>query len=285
MPGNHRFRLDDDENGGPIHPTMEQPCPEETIGRGQLRTLHGPLKHAQLLTKREVLQVEAARDLKVAERVEANTWDALTTERRVWRETRNPPCCHAVLDLRYPQIVLGSRNWITPAAEMEAMFVAQPEWFLDAIHEKIQLLNGYQPTSNQTNGELAWRLRTDGGERRGALLPAQDVPLESRRRLSTGWQGLDLPIAAVAETEAGVQAVHEEVDAPDAARQADCHYLAFGGTRELASRVASNAAQRGDMLPANQIVPQGPGMKRDDRSSAGEAGAATGEAGAGHAQQ
>jgi 2-oxoisovalerate dehydrogenase E1 component len=58
-----------------------------------------------------------------------------------------------------PPVVVGCRNWITPAAELESMFFPQPEWLLDAIHERILPLNGYEPTTNQTNGELARRLR------------------------------------------------------------------------------------------------------------------------------
>ncbi len=62
-------------------------------------------------------------------------------------------------ELDAPPVVLGSRNWITPAAELEASFFPQPAWFLDAIHEKIMPLKGHQPTTCQTNGELARRLR------------------------------------------------------------------------------------------------------------------------------
>jgi 2-oxoisovalerate dehydrogenase E1 component len=58
-----------------------------------------------------------------------------------------------------PPVVLGSRNWITPAAELEATFFPQPEWFLDAIHEKILPLKGHQPLTNQTTGEMIRRLR------------------------------------------------------------------------------------------------------------------------------
>jgi 2-oxoisovalerate dehydrogenase E1 component len=36
-----------------------------------------------------------------------------------------------------PPVVVGSRNWITPAYEMEEYFFPQPEWILDAIHERI----------------------------------------------------------------------------------------------------------------------------------------------------
>lgn len=58
-----------------------------------------------------------------------------------------------------PPVVVGSRNWITPAAELEAMFFPQPEWLLDAIHERIVPLPGYEPSTDQTNAELARRLR------------------------------------------------------------------------------------------------------------------------------
>ena len=42
-----------------------------------------------------------------------------------------------------PPVVVGSRNWITPAYEMEEYFFPQPEWILDAIHEKIIPLKGH----------------------------------------------------------------------------------------------------------------------------------------------
>ena len=36
-----------------------------------------------------------------------------------------------------PPVVVGSRNWITPGAEMEQTFFPQPEWIIDAIHERL----------------------------------------------------------------------------------------------------------------------------------------------------
>jgi len=62
-------------------------------------------------------------------------------------------------DLDAPPVVLGSRNWITPAAELETFFFPQPNWLLDAIHERIMPLKGYQPQTNQTLGELTRRAR------------------------------------------------------------------------------------------------------------------------------
>jgi 2-oxoisovalerate dehydrogenase E1 component len=58
-----------------------------------------------------------------------------------------------------PPVVVGSRNWITPAAELEKMFFPQPHWLVDAIHERILPLKGYTPQSNQTTGELQSRAR------------------------------------------------------------------------------------------------------------------------------
>jgi 2-oxoisovalerate dehydrogenase E1 component len=42
-----------------------------------------------------------------------------------------------------PPVVVGSRNWIIPAHEMEQYFFPQPDWILDAIHEKIMPLKGH----------------------------------------------------------------------------------------------------------------------------------------------
>ena len=41
-------------------------------------------------------------------------------------------------------VVVGSRNWITPAYEMEQYFFPQPDWIIDAIHEKITPLKNHQ---------------------------------------------------------------------------------------------------------------------------------------------
>jgi len=62
-------------------------------------------------------------------------------------------------DLDAPPVVVGARNWITPAAELEELFYPQTSWLLDAIHERILPLKDYRPTSNQTLEELARRSR------------------------------------------------------------------------------------------------------------------------------
>jgi 2-oxoisovalerate dehydrogenase E1 component len=58
-----------------------------------------------------------------------------------------------------PPVVIGSRNWITPAPELETLFFPQPAWLVDAIHERILPLKGYKSLTNQTLGELARRTR------------------------------------------------------------------------------------------------------------------------------
>ncbi len=58
-----------------------------------------------------------------------------------------------------PAAIVGSRNWITPAAEMEEIFFPQPEWIIDAVHERVLPLEGHQVTTVQTTGELLRRAR------------------------------------------------------------------------------------------------------------------------------
>ena len=58
-----------------------------------------------------------------------------------------------------PPVVVGSRNWITPAVELEEAFFPQAEWILDAIHEQIVPLPNHQVQTVQTNGELLKRYR------------------------------------------------------------------------------------------------------------------------------
>jgi 2-oxoisovalerate dehydrogenase E1 component len=58
-----------------------------------------------------------------------------------------------------PVTVVGSRNWITPAAEMEELYFPQAGWLLDAIHERILPLPGHAPRTVQTAAELARRAR------------------------------------------------------------------------------------------------------------------------------
>ena len=52
-----------------------------------------------------------------------------------------------------PPVVVGSRNWIVPAYELENWFFPQPGWLLDAIHERIIPLKGHTVTSNLTINE------------------------------------------------------------------------------------------------------------------------------------
>jgi len=53
-----------------------------------------------------------------------------------------------------PPVVLGARNWISPAAEMEEEFFPQPSWLIDLVHERILPLPGHTPTTVQTTGEI-----------------------------------------------------------------------------------------------------------------------------------
>lgn len=65
--------------------------------------------------------------------------------------------CFDYLDA--PVCVLGSRNWITPAHELEKSFFPQPSWFLDMIHQRIQPLKDYVPEQIFTDGEMMRRAK------------------------------------------------------------------------------------------------------------------------------
>ena len=54
--------------------------------------------------------------------------------------------CFDYLDA--PPVVVGAKNWITPAHELEHFFFPQPEGIIDAIHEKIMPLPGHVCTYN-----------------------------------------------------------------------------------------------------------------------------------------
>jgi 2-oxoisovalerate dehydrogenase E1 component len=58
-----------------------------------------------------------------------------------------------------PVAVVGARNWITPAAELEDAFFPQKEWILDTIHERILPLPGHQVTTEQSAAEMLRRNR------------------------------------------------------------------------------------------------------------------------------
>ena len=60
-------------------------------------------------------------------------------------------------ELDGPPVVVGSRNWITPAHELEDFFFPQPEWIVDAIHEKIIPLKGHTVTTNFTASQQILR--------------------------------------------------------------------------------------------------------------------------------
>ncbi len=58
-----------------------------------------------------------------------------------------------------PVAVVGARNWITPAAELEEAFFPQAEWIIDTIHERVLPLPGHTPTSRQATATILERNR------------------------------------------------------------------------------------------------------------------------------
>jgi len=60
-----------------------------------------------------------------------------------------------------PPVVVGAKNWITPAQEYEKYFFPQPGWIIDAIHQKIVPLEGHVAKQNYTETEM-YRLNKYG---------------------------------------------------------------------------------------------------------------------------
>lgn len=53
-----------------------------------------------------------------------------------------------------PPVTVGSRNWITPAFEHEEFFFPQPDWIIDAIHQKIMPLKGHVVKSDFSQNKI-----------------------------------------------------------------------------------------------------------------------------------
>ncbi len=133
--------------------------------------LYTALEAAQILEAQhgisaELIDVRSANPLNYELLVESvkKTGKALLTCEAVERGCIMNSIAASLMQLAFdsldaPPVVVGSRNWITPAAELESMFFPQKEWLLDAIHERIFPLKDYQPSTNQTGGELARRMR------------------------------------------------------------------------------------------------------------------------------
>ncbi len=79
-----------------------------------------------------------------------------------------------------PVAVVGARNWITPAAEMEEMFFPQKEWILDTIHERVLPLPGHTPCTRASVEEMLRRNR--GGSIAGGRRPPQVRAMSPRAR-------------------------------------------------------------------------------------------------------
>jgi 2-oxoisovalerate dehydrogenase E1 component len=58
-----------------------------------------------------------------------------------------------------PIAVVGARNWITPAAELEDAFFPQTSWILDAIHQRVLPLSGHQVSTDHGLDAIVQRNR------------------------------------------------------------------------------------------------------------------------------
>jgi len=65
--------------------------------------------------------------------------------------------CFDYLDA--PPVVIGARNWITPPFEFDKFFFPQPDWIIDAIHQRIVPIPGYTAKGGCTETEQLRRAK------------------------------------------------------------------------------------------------------------------------------
>ena len=58
-----------------------------------------------------------------------------------------------------PPVVVGASNWITPPAEYQEQFYPQPDWIIDAIHEKLLPIPGHVAKHSYNNEALLSRAK------------------------------------------------------------------------------------------------------------------------------
>lgn len=128
-------------------------------------TLYRALEAAEILEKQYGLSAEIidARSIvpfnyeKVIESVK-KTGKILLTSDACERGSHLKDMAQTISELTFdyldaPPVVVGARNWITPAYEFEKYFFPQPEWLIDAIHQKILPLKGHVVKNNFTRNE------------------------------------------------------------------------------------------------------------------------------------
>ncbi len=134
-------------------------------------TLYTALKAAKELEEKHGVSVEVidARSIvpfnydKVIESVK-KTGKILLASDAVERNSILKEMAETISELAFdyldaPPVVIGSRNWITPAYELEQHFFPQPDWIIDAVHERIMPLKDYTPVRNFTDGEKLRRTK------------------------------------------------------------------------------------------------------------------------------
>ena len=62
-------------------------------------------------------------------------------------------------ELDAPPVVVGARNWITPADEVEDAFFPFPSDIIDAVHTQIMPLSGYTPKRECSDADQMRRSR------------------------------------------------------------------------------------------------------------------------------
>ena len=131
MPSDYGLWFDDDEGGAPIGPSAGQACPEITVRSGQFGPLHGALQNAQLVSQREVLQVERSSRFERRRDGDANDTERAENGTDEVPDEARPPSSHSVRDLRQAQSGRDLSKVVPPAHEtpkLSSTTHTNPEW-------------------------------------------------------------------------------------------------------------------------------------------------------------
>jgi hypothetical protein len=72
VPTDDRLGFHDNQRGTPVPPSYRQPCPQEPVRRGQLRSFHRPLHNGELMAQSQHLQLKVCTAAKTIPQCSSN---------------------------------------------------------------------------------------------------------------------------------------------------------------------------------------------------------------------
>ncbi len=115
VPTDDRLGFHDNQRGTPVPPSYCQPCPQEPVHRGQLRSFHRPLNNGELVAQSQYLQLKVCTAAKTIPQRSPNAQQC----RKCGKKTKEdqPSMYQSDSNLREPQPT-NSRFDLSPTAQL-----------------------------------------------------------------------------------------------------------------------------------------------------------------------